>query len=172
MDDFTPAASAFAALWSPGTFRYTVPVPRAEVLERVRENTRSFDRLRGRQRFGYVSWVQADRVRVWHSTFWRSQPSRGALLFDARLEDAGGGDGTVLVGRLRINTAYIATAAWTAVYVAFALLIHFPPLLVAVLVVASLVQLVMTAVSARRDVGPMIEFVERTLAGIAVPAIN
>ena len=172
MDEFTPAASGIAALWTPGSFRYTVPAARAEVLERVRANTRGFDRLRGRQRFGYVSWVQEDRIRIWHSTFWRSQPSRGALLFDARLENGAGSDSTVLAGRLRINTAYIATAAWTAVYVAFALLIHFPPLLVAVLVVASLIQLVMTAVSASRDVGPMVEFVERILAGAPVPAID
>jgi len=172
LDQFTPATSAIAALWAPGTFRLSVPAPRAEVLERVRSNTRGFDRLRGRQRFGYISWVQEDRIRIWHSTFWRSQPSRGALLLDARLEDAAGSQATVLVGRLRINTAYIATAAWTAVYVAFALLIHFPPALVAVLVVASVIQLVMTAVSARRDVEPMIEFVSQILAGPAVPAVS
>ena len=167
-----PAPDRVSELWSPGSFHYAVPVSRADLLERVRANTRGFDRLKGRDRFGMVSWVQEDRIRIWHSTFWRSQPSRGALLFDARVEDTDGGRGTALTGRLRLNTAYVATTVWTMLYVAFALIIHFPLPLIGVLVLVTLIQLVGIAIFGRRDTRPVIDFVEKILAEPAAEPVE
>ena len=44
-----------------------------------------------------------------------------------------------------------------------ALVIHFPPLLIGVLLLVGIVQLIVIAVSARRDTEPMVEFVEKIL---------
>ena len=163
MADFEPASNPLSQFWSPGSFHYVLPMARAELLQRVRDNTRSYARLRGRDRFGMISWVQEDRVRVWHATFWRSQPSRGALLLDARVEEDAVGRGSTFSGRLRLNSAYVATVAWTAVYITFAVFIHFPLLFIGVLVLVTLLQLGVIAVSARRDARPMIDFIEKVL---------
>jgi hypothetical protein len=165
--EFRPAPNPLARAWRPGGFTFSTGLSPAEVGDRVRARTRGYDQRRPRRgREHMVSWVQADRVRVWRSTFWRSQPSRGALLFDARLEEIAGG--TRLDGRLRLDVAYIATVAWTAAYLVFAFFIHLPAPLMAVLVLVSAIQLLGIALLAPHDGRPMLDFIDELLAAPGV----
>ncbi|HEY8740463.1 MAG TPA: hypothetical protein VIN56_07715 [Candidatus Dormibacteraeota bacterium] len=167
--EFTPAADPIRGAMTLGTFRYEVPLAREEALARIQAATRVFDPLGvGQGHGGVLSWLQGGRLRVWKSTFWRRMPGRGALVFDATL--AGEGEATLITGRLHLGLGFVIGIAWVLAIVVLAVVIGFPPVVVAVITVLGLGQYVVVAAAAHRDAAPLLDFVDQALSSRSPPS--
>src|SRR5205807_1493354 len=95
-----------------------------EVLTRLKTAVQSFSWI-GRLGYstgGTVGQLENTRVRIWRSGTFVRQPSRGALVLDATVDDWG--SSTVLSGRLRMGYTYMFNLVWIVIF-AIALAVRF-----------------------------------------------
>ena len=108
--------------------------------------------------------VGQDRARIWHATYWRSQPSAGALVWDGRLEDWGAT--THIAGKLRRGYAFLPLAiVWPILVFWFLATERFAPaVFLTLLATLELVQLVSVVIRSNSDSQTLLAFVDRLLA--------
>jgi hypothetical protein len=164
--EYTPAGDPVTRFWSPGTFRFEVPLGRAEVLARLRAGVETYGWLRrlNLRRGGMVGQVEDGRVRLWRSGSFLSQPSRGALVFDGSIQDWG--STTILTGRLRMGYPYLANLIYVLLVAILLVTIvlsktgWFAYLFGALLIV----QLLVISVAALRGAHALLDFVDQLLS--------
>ena len=170
MYDFTPASDPISGFWSPGSFTLEAPISRDQVLARLRGAIRAYRPLfQSRLSSTMTGIVGDDRLRLWTSTYWRSQPNAGALIMDARLEDRGAT--TYVSGRLRRGYTFIPQAVlWPLLLVWWLGSRGYAPApFLLVLAAIAFTQLAYAALSSRRDAKALLEFVDLLLSDRSNP---